>query len=212
MTELSENPKGILLIVLGAAGTGKGTVVKEIMNRSDKYAFSVSATTRQPREGERDGVDYHFISTEEFENGIKNGKFIEYTNYCGNYYGTPVSELKKLDSGMNLILEIEVEGGANIKRLYPDDSVAVFLVTPDFDVLRDRLVGRGTNTKEDIERRLERALEEYGMIEKFDYVVVNDTGKIEETADRIIEIMKCEQYRTKRNSWILDKKFPGRKK
>ncbi len=211
MTELQNNPKGLLLIVCGAAGTGKGTIVSEMMKKSDRFAFSVSATTRAPRPGEVDGVNYHFITKEEFKSGIEKGKFIEYTQYCGNYYGTPASELKKLDEGMNLILEVEVEGAGNIKRLCPD-SVAVFITTPDFKVLRQRLVGRKTNTPEDIENRLKRALVEYGMIELFDYTVVNDENGVEDAANRIIEIVKCEQHRVFRNIDALDKRFPGRVK
>ena len=209
MTTLQPNPTGILLTISGAAGTGKGTVIHEIMKMSPDFAYSVSATTRAPRPGEIDGVNYHFVSRERFEEMIVGGELIEYTQYCGNYYGTPVSELEKLKKGLNLILEIEVEGASNIKRLYPD-SVAVFITAPDFRILRERLVGRGTNTPDDIENRLKRALAEYGFAETFDYAVVNENGCPDAAAEAIINIARSEQHRTKRNLKALDERFPDR--
>ena len=209
MTTLQPNPTGRLITISGAAGTGKGTVIHEIMKMSPDFAYSVSATTRAPRPGEIDGVNYHFVSRERFEEMIVGGELIEYTQYCGNYYGTPVSELEKLKKGLNLILEIEVEGASNIKRLYPD-SVAVFITAPDFRILRERLVGRGTNTPEDIENRLKRALAEYGFAETFDYAVVNENGCPDAAAEAIINIARSEQHRTKRNLKALDERFPDR--
>lgn len=205
MTTL-QKPKGILLIVSGAAGTGKGTVNGILLNEYPDFAFSVSATTRAPRPGEINGKQYHFISREEFEEQIKNNGVIEYTEYCGNYYGTLKSELKKLDEGKNLILEIEVEGAMNIKRLYPD-SVAVFILPPDYDTLKNRLVNRGTNTPEDIDNRMKRALEEFILVNQYDYAVVNHDGKADEAAKAIYEIVKGEQHKVSRNLGAVERLF-----
>lgn len=205
MTTLKE-PKGILLVVSGAAGTGKGTVNSILMKNHPEFVFSVSATTRQPRPGEIDGREYHFITREQFEDKIKNGGVIEYTEYCGNYYGTLKSELSKLDEGKNLILEIEVEGAMNIKRLFPE-SVAVFILPPDYDTLKSRLVNRGTNTADDIENRMKRALEEFVLVSNYDYLVVNDDGKAYDAAEAIYEIVKSEQHRSLRNADAMQKLF-----
>lgn len=205
MTTL-QKPKGILLIVSGAAGTGKGTVNGILLSDYPDFAFSVSATTRAPRPGEINGKQYHFISREEFEEQIKNDGVIEYTEYCGNYYGTLKSELKKLDEGKNLILEIEVEGAMNIKRLYPD-SVAVFILPPDYDTLKNRLVNRGTNTPEDIDNRMRRALEEFILVNQYDYAVVNHDGKADEAAQAIYEIVKGEQHKVSRNLCAVERLF-----
>lgn len=209
MTTL-ESPKGILLIVSGAAGTGKGTVNGMLLRDYPNFAFSVSATTRAPRPGEVDGREYHFLTREEFEEQIKNDGVIEYTEYCGNYYGTLKSELKKLEEGKNLILEIEVEGAMNIKRLYPE-SVAVFILPPDYDTLKNRLVNRGTNTPEDIENRMKRALEEFILVNQYDYAVVNHDGKAAEAAQAIYEIVKGEQHKVARNAGAVERIFFDRK-
>ncbi len=205
MTTL-ESPKGILLIVSGAAGTGKGTVNGMLLRDYPNFAFSVSATTRAPRPGEVDGREYHFLTREEFEEQIKNDGVIEYTEYCGNYYGTLKSELKKLEEGKNLILEIEVEGAMNIKRLYPE-SVAVFILPPDYDTLKNRLVNRGTNTPEDIENRMKRALEEFILVNQYDYAVVNHDGRAADAAQAIYEIVKGEQHKVCRNCGAVERIF-----
>ncbi len=202
-------PKGILLIVTGAAGTGKGMVNGMLLRDYPNFAFSVSATTRAPRPGEVDGREYHFLTREQFEEQIKNDGLIEYTEYCGNYYGTLKSELHKLDEGKNLILEIETDGGMNVKRLYPD-SVAVFILPPDYDTLKSRLVNRGTNTPEDIENRMKRALEEFKFVEKYDYAVVNHNDKADEAAKAIYEIVMGEQHRVSRNKGAVEKIFFGK--
>lgn len=205
MTTLKK-PRGILLIVSGAAGTGKGTVNAMLMKAHPEFVLSVSATTRQPRAGEVDGREYHFITREQFEEKIKNGGVVEYTEYCGNYYGTLKSELSRLDEGKNLILEIEVEGATNIKRLFPD-SVSVFILPPDYETLKNRLVNRGTNTSEDIENRLKRALDEFVVAAKYDYIVVNDDGQAQAAADAIFEIVKSEQHRSTRNADAMQSLF-----
>ena len=203
-------PKGILLVVSGAAGTGKGTVNSMLMKAHPEFVLSVSATTRQPRPGEVNGREYHFITREQFEEHIKNGGVVEYTEYCGNYYGTLRSELSKLDEGKNLILEIEVEGATNIKRLFPD-SVSVFILPPDYDTLKNRLVNRGTNTADDIENRMRRSLEEFVVAAKYDYIVVNDDGRAQEAADAIYEIVKSEQHRAQRNADAMQTLFFNKK-
>ncbi len=207
MTTL-ETPKGILLVVSGAAGTGKGTVNAILMKDHDDFVYSVSATTRAPRPGEVNGREYHFISREQFEEQIRLGGVIEYTEYCGNYYGTLKSELKKLDEGKNLILEIEVEGAMNIKRLFPD-SVAVFILPPDYTTLRNRLVGRGTNTDEDIENRMKQALNEFSLVDHYDYAVVNHDGMAKEAADAIYHIVKSEQHKANRAEGAMERLFFG---
>lgn len=197
MTTL-QKPKGILVVVSGAAGTGKGTVNACLMKaHPDEYVYSVSATTRAPRNGEENGREYYFLTKEEFEKKIEEGGTIEYTQYCGNYYGTLKSELKKLDEGKNLILEIEVEGAMNIKRLFPD-SVTVFILPPDYNTLKNRLVNRGTNTPEDIENRMKKALTEFAMVGNYDYAVVNADGNAEEAAEAIHNILLAEHHKTVR--------------
>jgi guanylate kinase len=201
-----ETPKGILLVVSGAAGTGKGTVNALLMKAHSEFVFSVSATTRAPRPGEVDGREYHFLTREQFEKEIAEGGVIEYTEYCGNYYGTLKSELKKLDEGKNLILEIEVKGAMNIKRLFPD-SVTVFILAPDYDTLKNRLVNRGTNTPEDIENRMRRALEEFALVPQYDYAVVNHDGKADEAAEAIYRIVKSEQHKPNRAEGAIERLF-----
>lgn len=208
MTTL-ESPKGILLVVSGAAGTGKGTVNAILMKEHDDFVFSVSATTRAPRPGEVDGREYHFLTREQFEEQIRTGGVIEYTEYCGNYYGTLKSELRKLDEGKNLILEIEVEGAMNIKRLFPD-SVTVFILPPDAVTLRNRLVNRGTNTADDIENRMRRALEEFTLVEHYDYAVVNHDGKAKDAADAIYAIVRSEQHKANRAEGAMNRLFFGK--
>ncbi len=201
-------PRGILLVVSGAAGTGKGTVTANLLKNHEGYAFSVSATTRPPRPGEVDGREYRFITKEAFEKEIREGNVIEYTYYCGNYYGTMKSELSKLDDGKNLILEIEVEGAMNIKRLFPE-AVTVFVLPPDYETLRARLVGRGTNTADDIENRMKKALTEFSLIGQYDYAVVNRTGHAEEAAATIAAIVESEKHRVFRTLDDVKRLFPA---
>ena len=205
LTSLNNN-KGILLVVSGAAGTGKGTVNALLMKKYEGYEFSVSATTRAPRPSEIDGREYHFISKDAFKKAISEGNVIEYTEYCGNYYGTLKSELKKLDEGKNLILEIEVEGAMNIKRLFPE-SVTVFILPPDYETLRNRLVGRGTNTADDIENRMNKALCEFELVKNYDYAVVNHNGKAELAADAIAAIVESEKHKVFRSRDAVSEMF-----
>ena len=185
--------KGLLVVVSGPAGSGKGTVNGKL-TQLPEYAFSVSATTRAPRPGEVHGVNYYYITKEEFENRIANGEMLEYTNYCGNYYGTPLKEaIEVLESGRNLVLEIEVEGALNVKRLYPD-ALLIMLLPPSFAVQESRLRGRGTETEEKIRERLERTHFELSQIEKYDYIVYNYDGESDACVEQIRTIVSAKRY------------------
>ena len=172
---MKQKNKGILTVVSGFSGAGKGTIMKELLKRhSDTYALSISATTRNPRPGETDGVEYFFRTREEFEQMIADGALIEYARYVSNYYGTPRSYVEEqLAAGHDVILEIEIQGARKIKEQYPD-AVLLFVTTNDAQTLKDRLTGRGTESEEVIRNRLLRAAQEAEGIEEYDYLVVND--------------------------------------
>ncbi|MBQ1230292.1 MAG: guanylate kinase [Clostridia bacterium] len=190
--------KGLMLVVSGPAGSGKGTVNGRL-SKMDGYAFSVSATTRAPRPGEVDGVNYHFISREEFEERIARGDMLEHTSYCGNYYGTPLKEaLEVLEEGKNLILEIEVEGAMNVKRLYPE-AVLIMLLPPTFAVQEWRLRHRGTETEEVIQRRLARTREELELLGEYDYIVYNRPDCAEDCVEDIRAIVRAERCSLRRH-------------
>lgn len=197
--------KGLLFIVSGPAGSGKGTVVNELIAKHPGLTLSISATTRQPRPGEVDGVHYHFISKEEFEQRIKDGKMLEYATYSGNYYGTPQKEVEEaMREGKDVILEIEVAGAMQIKEKIKD-SVAIMLTPPSRDVLEARLRGRGTETEDVIKWRLERAREELSLMPQYDYSVINEDNKSDECAEMIYTIIKAEHQRTIYTSQIIEK-------
>ncbi|MCJ7856809.1 guanylate kinase [Lachnospiraceae bacterium NSJ-143] len=179
--------KGILIIISGPSGSGKGTVVEKLKGDSG-YALSISATTRPPRPYEQEGTHYFFKSEEEFKEMINSQKLLEWAEFCGNFYGTPKDYVMgKLDSGCNVILEIEVQGAFQVKKMFPE-AVAVFLIPPDRQELKKRLSGRGTEDSATIEKRLKRASEEIELLPKYDYVVVND--EVEKAAERIKEIVR----------------------
>lgn len=167
--------KGILIVLSGFSGAGKGTLVKRLLETyREEYALSISMTTRSPREGERDGVEYFFTDREHFECQIEKNGLIEYAVYCDNYYGTPrVYVEEQLAAGKNVILEIEIQGALKIKEKFPE-SLLMFVTPPSAEELERRLVGRGTETGEVIRKRLARASEESEGIEAYDYIVVND--------------------------------------
>lgn len=165
--------KGFLIVISGFSGVGKGTVVKRLV-RDYGYSLSVSATTRAPREGEQDGREYYFKTKEDFMNLIDYNGFIEWAVYVDNYYGTPRAFVEQeLQAGHNVILEIEVQGAMNIKEQYPD-AILIFLTAPSAEELRNRLVGRGTEEADVVEKRMHRAVEESANMEAYEYIVVND--------------------------------------
>ncbi len=203
MNYSAKNEKGLLLVISGCAGTGKGTVIEQLRKAyPDDFDYSISATTRQPRPGEVNGEHYYFVSRTSFEDAILREDMLEYTEYCGNFYGTPRSELYKTDSGRHLILEIEVEGASNIKRLYPG-AVTVFIAPPSLEILEGRLRGRGTNSEEDIRNRMRTAQAELSRITDYDYIVVNEEGAADEAADAIAAILDAEQHKTNRQGHLI---------
>lgn len=188
--------QGTLVVVSGFAGTGKGTVMKELLKRYDSYALSISATTRSPRQGEVDGREYFFKTTEEFEQMIAEGEFVEHACYVGNYYGTPKKYVKdQLAAGKNVILEIEIQGALNIRKQFPE-ALLLFIAPPSADVLKDRLVGRGTETADVIEKRLARAVEESQGIENYDYLVVNDD--LDECVENVHQMIQSAGWKMSR--------------
>ena len=204
MTEISE--KGILMVISGPSGSGKGELVKLLLRSGKGFALSVSATTRAPRAGETDGVSYHFMTRDKFEGLLSEEEFLEYNEYNGNYYGTPKSEVsERIASGVNLILEIDVHGAMNIKKRFPE-AVLVMIAPPDFQTLERRLRGRGDDVPEEtIQKRLATARDELAMLGEYDYIVVNEDGKLDATADRILSIIAAERCRTLRNPGFAEK-------
>lgn len=166
--------KGILIVVSGFSGAGKGTLMKALLSRYDNYALSISMTTRAPRPGEEEGREYFFVDKDTFEDQIAKEQLIEYAQYCGNYYGTPRSYVEEqFEQGHDVILEIEIQGALKIQERFPD-ALLLFVMPPSAQELKKRLVGRATESMEVIEKRLKRANEEAAGIEKYDYIVIND--------------------------------------
>ena len=167
--------EGILVVISGFAGAGKGTIVRGLMEKYDDYVLSVSMTTRSPRPGEKDGESYFFVSKEKFEETIDNGGLLEYANYCGNYYGTPKAYVEEqLKAGKNVILEIEIQGAMQIRRIHPA-ALLLFITPPSAGTLKERLEGRGTETPEVVKKRMDRSATEAEEMDKYDYIIVNDT-------------------------------------
>ena len=189
--------RGLLIVLSGPSGVGKGTVRKAIFERDDnEFGYSVSMTTRPMRKGEVDGVDYYFRTKEEFEAMIEAGEMLEYAEYVGNYYGTPLTYVNKtLDEGKDVFLEIEVQGAQQVKEKVPD-GVFIFLTPPDLAELKARIVGRGTDSPEVIEERMRVARQEIEMMALYDYAVVND--QVQNAVDRIKDIIVSEHYRVDR--------------
>ncbi len=191
------NRKGILVVVSGFSGVGKGTLMRCLTNRYGHYSLSISATTRLPREGEQDGREYFFKTKEEFEQLIKEDRLIEYACYCGNYYGTPRDYVEdQMEQGRDVILEIELQGALKVREQYPD-ALLLFVMPPDTDTLVNRLKGRGTETEEVIKARLARAVEESQDVDKYDYMIINDD--LEQSMEELNNLINGQHYKINRN-------------
>lgn len=192
----TENKKGLLIVVSGPSGSGKGTVLSQLFSQRGGMFYSVSATTRAPRPGEEDGRQYYFLTREEFERRIEKGDMLEYATYCENYYGTPKSAVeKKCADGLDVVLEIEVQGAKKVMKACPD-CVSIFIAPPSAEELERRLRGRGTESEEVVKERLETAIAEIGSAGDYDYIVVND--EVRAAADRIDSIVTAEKSKAKR--------------
>ena len=192
--EHTMDQQGILAVVSGFSGAGKGTLMKELLKRYDNYALSVSATTRQPREGEKDGEDYFFVNREYFQQMIEDGRLVEYAQYVNHYYGTPRDYVeKKMAEGKDVILEIEIQGALKVKKRFPD-ALLIFVTPPSAGELRRRLVGRGTETIEVINARLRRAAEEASGMEAYDYLLIND--EIDKCVEQMHQLITLQHSKT----------------
>jgi len=190
-------------VVSGFAGAGKGTIMNKLIEKYPGYALSVSATSRSPREGEKEGVNYFFKTREEFEEMIRNDELLEHAEYVGNYYGTPKAFVeKKLDEGMNVLLEIEIQGAMQIKKAFPD-ALLVFIMPPSAKILKERLTNRGTETPEVIDKRMKRAIEESRGIESYDFIVIND--EVDKCAALLHNIILSASYQPVRRKEFIEK-------
>ena len=189
--------QGVLAVVSGFSGAGKGTIMKALLEKYDNYALSISATTRSPRPGEADGREYFFMTDEQFEELIETNRLIEYARYVNHYYGTPSSYVEEMMAqGKDVILEIEIQGALKVKEKYPE-AVLIFVVPPAAIDLKARLMGRGTETEEVIEKRLKRALEESEGMDSYDYILVNDT--IETCVEELHGLIRSQHLKACRN-------------
>ncbi len=194
--------KGILTIVSGFAGAGKGTIVNRLVQDYDNYALSISMTTRSPRPGEQDGVHYFFTDKEQFEKNIEEHKMLEYAQYVDNYYGTPREYVEqKLNAGEDVILEIEYKGAFQVKEMMPE-ALLIFVTPPSAEILYNRLKGRGTETDEVIAKRMKRAHEEADIISKYDFIIVNDD--IDESVSQAHEIIQNAKSSVNRNTEFIE--------
>ena len=194
--------KGLLIVVSAPAGCGKDTILEQVLANNDNIFYSVSATTRTIRLGEVDGASYYFNSRDEFETMIKNSELLEYTEYCGNYYGTPrKAVMDMLDAGKDVVLKIEVEGAANIKRMFPD-CVMVFILPPSISELDRRLHKRGTESEEVIQKRIAAAKNELTYAANYDYTIVN--GALEKAIEDFETVVRAEKFRVSRNADLIE--------
>ena len=194
--------KGLLIVISGASGTGKGTVCKELLARERGVAFSVSATSRAPREGEQDGREYYFRTRTEFEAMIAEGAFLEYADVYGNYYGTPLAPIEaRRSAGEDILLEIDTQGALNVMERCPDGTF-IFLLPPSLEELRRRITGRGTESEESLARRLAAARDEIRLGRRYRYAVLNDT--VEDATARIQTILAAERLRADMNPTQFD--------
>ena len=193
--------RGILIVVSGFSGAGKGTLMKELISTYDNYALSVSMTTRKPRAGEEEGKSYFFVEKEAFEQTIAEDGLIEYACYCGNYYGTPREYVEScLDKGQDVILEIEIQGALKVKEKFPD-ALLLFIMPPSAKELRRRLEGRGTESDEVICQRISRAAEEAEGIENYEYIIIND--KLDECVKEMHSIINAARRSPQRNKKLI---------
>ncbi len=196
------NREGILIVVSGFSGAGKGTLMKKLTEKYDNYALSVSATTREPRPGEIEGVDYFFKTAEDFEKMIAKDELIEYAKYVDHFYGTPRPYVEEqLKAGKDVILEIEIQGALKVKQAYPE-TLLVFVTPPTAAELKRRLVARGTESMEEIEKRLKRAEEEAEYMDKYEYLIIND--QLDESAEEMHRIIQGERNRVFRNRLFVE--------
>ena len=193
--------QGLLIVISGASGTGKGTVCKKLLAETEMY-YSISATTRQPREGETDGVEYFFISVEDFKNKIAEGKFLEYAEVYGNFYGTPLYKIEEhLNRGENVLLEIDTQGALNVMKKCPE-GVFIFLLPPSLEELHNRIKNRGTESEENLKRRFDSAKQEIEVGKKYQYAVINDY--VENAVEKIKSIIAAESLKVNRNTEIFE--------
>lgn len=185
---------GTLIVYSGPSGVGKGTILKPYLETHPEAVLSISVTTRAPREGETNGVEYYFVSRGEFERLINGGGMLEYAQYSGNYYGTPRAAVERMIAeGRDVVLEIEVQGAMQVKKTFPD-AVFVFILPPSYESLRERLTGRGTETPETLTKRLSTARHELQCAPEYDFVIVNDD--VQQATDRLATVIQAAKYRT----------------
>lgn len=197
------NRKGILIVVSGFSGAGKGTLMKALLNKYDNYALSISATTRNPREGETNGKEYFFKTVEEFEKMIAQEELIEYAKYVNNYYGTPCAYVEEqLQAGKDVILEIEIQGALKVKEKFPE-TLLLFVTPPDAKTLKERLIGRGTETMDVIEARMQRAAKEAEGMGEYDYLIVNDD--LDVCVEEMHHIIQSEHRKVARNQKFMSR-------
>lgn len=195
--------KGLLFVVSAPAGCGKDTILGEVFKRTDTAGYAVSATTREPREGEVNGVHYHFLSREEFQKKIADGEVLEYAEYCGNYYGTLKKSVETLIAdGKDAVLKIEVEGAMNIRKMFPE-ACLVFILPPSWEVLEQRLRSRGTETEKVIAERTKQARTEISFAKNYDYLIVND--KLEDAVNDLLAVFRAEKLKRTRCPELIER-------
>ncbi|WP_053956937.1 guanylate kinase [Inediibacterium massiliense] len=197
--------KGLLIVVSGPSGTGKGTICKELLQIQKNIGLSISATTRNPREGEVDGKNYFFVDKDFFEKEISQDGFLEYAKVFDHYYGTPKKYvIDQINDGNNVLLEIDVQGALQVKKKYPE-AVLLFILPPSMKELKNRIIGRGTESQKDIEKRFSSAIEEIQYVKEYDYYIVND--EVKKAVDRIINIITAHKYKVTKDIEKIISKF-----